>query len=126
MPSPTSRRCPAGGDVHWRQTYTYTPVKTKLTLRLNEDVIERAKAYAAARGTSLSVLAENYFRLVAPDDPTSGGNGRTTEANSDWRSALPPAARELVGSARGPKTEALRADGAAEEAYRRHLEAKHR
>jgi len=116
----------AGGDVHWRRTYTYTPVKTKLTLRLDEDVIERAKAYAAARGTSLSVLAENYFRLVAPDDQASGGDGATAEARADWRSALPPHARDLVGSARGPETESLRADDAAEEAYRRHLETKHR
>ncbi len=101
-------------------------MKTKLTLRLDEEVIERAKAYAAARGTSLSVLAENYFRLVAADDPASGGDGATATAGSDWRSALPPHVRDLVGSALGAETDDLRADGSAEEAYRRHLEAKHR
>ena len=55
-------------------------MKTKLTLRLDDAVIARAKAYAAARGTSVSGLVEDYFRLVA--EP--GGDGGPT-ADDDWR-----------------------------------------
>ena len=86
-------------------------MKTKLTLRLDDGVIDRAKAYAAARGTSVSGLVEDYFRLVAADGgPPSG-------AAPDWREGLPPVVRALLGSAVGPGTEGLREDGAAEAAY---------
>lgn len=37
---------------------------TKLTLRLNKDIIEKAKVYARKRGQSLSGLVENYFRFI--------------------------------------------------------------
>ena len=36
-------------------------MKKKLTLRMEQDVIERAKEYAAERGASVSKLVENYF-----------------------------------------------------------------
>jgi hypothetical protein len=34
---------------------------TKLTLKLDEGVIEKAKAYAESRGVSLSRMVESYF-----------------------------------------------------------------
>jgi Family of unknown function (DUF6364) len=37
---------------------------TKLTLKLDKEVIERAKAYAAHQGVSLSGLVENYLALL--------------------------------------------------------------
>lgn len=40
-------------------------MNTKLTLKLDKDVIELAKAYAQKRQTSLSVLVENYFRNLS-------------------------------------------------------------
>ncbi|MES2680020.1 MAG: DUF6364 family protein [Bacteroidota bacterium] len=40
---------------------------TKLTLKLNEDVIEKAKAYAKAKKTSLSGLIENYLEKLTSD-----------------------------------------------------------
>lgn len=40
---------------------------TKLTLKLNKDVIERAKDYAAKQNISLSKLIEFYLRAVAVD-----------------------------------------------------------
>jgi len=43
---------------------------TKLTLKLNEAVIERAKRYAAAKKLSLSRLIENYLDSLTTD--TSG------------------------------------------------------
>jgi hypothetical protein len=39
----------------------------KLTLSLNEEVIEKAKIYAEYTGSSLSGLAEDYFeKLISP------------------------------------------------------------
>jgi hypothetical protein len=90
-------------------------MKTKLTLRLDEDVIDRAKAYAAARGTSVSGLVEDYFRLVAVE--VGGDGGPPSGAAPDWREGLPPVVRALLGSAVGPGTDGLREDGAAEAAY---------
>ena len=40
---------------------------TKLTIKLNEQVIEKAKTYAKQRGTSLSKLVENYFNTISND-----------------------------------------------------------
>ena len=36
-------------------------MNTKLTLKLDREVIERTKAYAKEHGVSLSVLVERYF-----------------------------------------------------------------
>jgi hypothetical protein len=36
-------------------------MNAKLTLKLDEEVIEKAKAYAERRGTSLSRIVEGYF-----------------------------------------------------------------
>jgi len=40
-------------------------MSTKLTLNINENVLEEAKLYAEIKNTSLSELVENYFRLLA-------------------------------------------------------------
>ena len=40
---------------------------TKLTLKLNEDIIEKAKEYAKAKKTSLSDLVENYLQKLTND-----------------------------------------------------------
>jgi len=42
---------------------------TKLTLSLNNTVIEKAKSYAKMNHTSLSVLVENYFRFLTEQKP---------------------------------------------------------
>ena len=92
-------------------------MKTKLTLRLDDAVVARAKAYAAARGTSVSGLVEDYFRLVAAEPGGDGGHGPASDA-ADWRASLPPITRSLVGIAEGVDV--------TEEDYKRHLEEKHR
>ena len=99
-------------------------MKTKLTLRLDDAVIARAKAYAAARGTSVSGLVEDYFRLVATDARGDGGH-QPAEPAEDWRASLPPLVRELLGSAVGTGTGGLREDGAAEAAYGAYLTEKY-
>ena len=40
-------------------------MNTKLTLNVNKNVINRAKAYAAARRVSLSKLVENYLKSIS-------------------------------------------------------------
>lgn len=78
---------------------------TKLTLRLDRDLIERAKRYARSRDKSVSRLVADYFALL-------GERGeKVTEAD------LPPVTRELLGSLSGSDVD--------EEDYRRHLEDKH-
>lgn len=41
---------------------------TKLTLTIEEEVIEKTKKYAASTGNSLSKLVENYFRSLINDE----------------------------------------------------------
>lgn len=40
---------------------------TKLTLKLDEEVIEKAKDYARSKGTSLSGLIENYLQKITTE-----------------------------------------------------------
>ena len=40
---------------------------TKLTIKLDEQIIEKAKLYAKQRGTSLSKLVEHYFDAIATE-----------------------------------------------------------
>ena len=40
-------------------------MNTKLTLRLDKEVIERAKDYANSKNLSLSAMVENYFRFLS-------------------------------------------------------------
>ena len=62
-------------------------MQTKLTLRLDEDLIREAKALARQRGTSLSRLVADYFRALSRSCPE-----RPDEE------ALPPLTRSLVGA----------------------------
>lgn len=78
---------------------------TKLTLRLDEDLVGQAKAEARRRGTSLSKMVADYFRAI------SARSGKTD-------SPLPPATSALLGSLRGKKV--------GRDEYRKHLEEKYR
>jgi hypothetical protein len=84
-------------------------MNTKLTLRLDEDLIQRAKRYSDASGKSLSKLVADYFALIeTPRDEDLG--------------ALPPKVRALLGAlVPAPGTSAVD-----KQDYRRHLEEKHR
>ncbi len=87
-------------------------MQVKLTLRLERDLIERAKRYAKQRGTSVSQMVANYFQALTAEEAASVG----TDAN--WKQNLPPITRSLVGSLAGSTLD--------EEDYYRHLEEKHR
>ncbi len=42
-------------------------MSTKLTLTIEESVIDNAKQYARQKGTSLSSMVENYLKIVATE-----------------------------------------------------------
>lgn len=76
---------------------------SKLTLSVDDDVIRRAKSWAAREGTSVSQLVESFLReaSTAPETPGHGA---------------PPVLQRLRGCLKGLDVEA----------HRRHLEAKYR
>jgi hypothetical protein len=94
-------------DVYF-SSYLYVKncrMNTKLTLRLDERLIRRAKRYSERTGKSVSQIVAEYFSLIDGDEPFPG-----TE--------LTPRVRSMVGSLKGAAT--------TEKDYRRHLEEKYR
>jgi hypothetical protein len=84
-------------------------MNTKLTLRLDEDLIRRAKRFSGASGKSLSKLVADYFALIVTTRDAEDGT-------------LPPKVRSLLGAlAPSPGASAVN-----ERDYRRHQEEKHR
>ena len=81
-------------------------MQTKLTLRLNSRLINRAKEYASHHGTSVSKLVEKFFAALDQ-------NLEATDEND-----LPPVSRSLYGLLQG-----ITAD---ESDYFEYLEEKHR
>ncbi len=75
----------------------------KLTLRLDENVIERAKAYAAERDTSVSRLVEEYFAAV------------TENEGEQPQTSISETTRQFIGLL----------EGADEADYKQYLEEKH-
>lgn len=81
-------------------------MKTKLTLRLDDDLIELAKEEAETRGVSISQMVANFFRgLRSAKKPTSSQE-------------VGPITGELLGMLKGAKL--------SEDDRKRHLEKKHR
>ena len=78
-------------------------MKTKLTLRLEEPLIRRAKEYASRSGTSVSRIVADHFALLGQETPE-----RQTDS---------PKVAQLRGALRDAKLS--RAD------YLRYLERKH-
>ncbi|MBL7075197.1 antitoxin [candidate division KSB1 bacterium] len=79
-------------------------MKRKLTLRLEESLIQRATSYSEKNGKSVSQIIANYFALIGEE---------TSEAVSE----LTPVVRSLKGALRGGQVD--------EDEYRRHLEEKY-
>ena len=76
-------------------------MQTKLTLRMDDELIMKAKKYAAKRGRSISGIVADYFATIDGEDDTD----------------ITPRVRSLIGAIPG---DALESD------YRRHLEGKHK
>jgi hypothetical protein len=80
-------------------------MQTKLTLRLEEQLIDQAKRYAADVGKSLSQVVADYFKFIATD-----------------KVEHPPASAPITQSLRG----LLRNSTLDENDYKKYLEEKHR
>ena len=80
-------------------------MNTKLTLRLDDELIREAKEYSQETGKSVSRLVEDYFALIA---------ARRTRREPK----LSPRVCALAGARKGAK--------ATEDDYRRYLEQKYR
>lgn len=78
-------------------------MQTKLTLRLEQQLIEQAKIHAKARGTSVSKMVADFFLSL--------------EESGRGRESLPPLVASLYGVLE--KTEATESE------YHRHLEKKY-
>lgn len=86
-------------------------MQTKLTLRLDEELVRRAKAYAKREGKSLSQMVSDYFSLLKQPSGERPPGGK--------REAGPaaPLTQSLRGILRGAKV--------GEEDYRRYLDEKY-
>lgn len=62
---------------------------TKLTLTIEQAVIEKAKIYAKAKGDSLSGIIENYLKVISKEAPVSEVN-------------ITPLVKSLKGSFKAP------------------------
>jgi hypothetical protein len=97
---------------------------TKLTLRLDEGLIHRAKRYASEQDRSLSQLVADYFsRLAAEPRPsTQAGVASAVHraATGPITSQLRGALRQGVGTSARARAPLSRAD------HRAHLEDKYR
>jgi hypothetical protein len=80
-------------------------MNTKLTLRLDDQLILKAKRYSDRSGKSVSRIVADYFSLIDSDEDIPG-----TE--------ISPRVRSLIGGFRGATT--------TEDDYHRHLEEKYR
>ena len=78
-------------------------MNTKLTLRMDETVIRKAKGEARRRGKSVSQMVSEFFELLSPRDHTLP--------------ILPPLTKSLVGVLKGSKV--------SEKDYIAHLRKKH-
>jgi hypothetical protein len=79
-------------------------MQTKLTLRLDDQIIKLAKSFARKKGKSVSQLVADYFKFF-----------KTPRSEEDYEIA--PIVRSLKGILRGSKVDV--------EDYKRHLEEKY-
>ena len=89
-------------------------MKTKLTLRLEKDLIQQAKRQAKRRGTSVSQMVADYFALL-------NSERHVQETGEEEHSAF---TQSLMGVAAG--ADVGTGPNAHRAAYYRHLEEKHR
>lgn len=79
-------------------------MQTKLTLRLDEALVRRAKRYSSRSGRSISRLVSDYFALIDSEPGAAADE-------------LTPRVQSLLG--------ALGGRDVSEEDHKRHLERKH-
>jgi hypothetical protein len=65
-------------------------MNTKLTLTIEQSIIEKAKKYAVEKGRSLSDIIENYLKVITKEEDTC-------------KIDLTPIVKSLKGSFNAPK-----------------------
>ena len=70
-------------------------MQTKLTLRMDKSLIERAKKFAHEHDTSLSRIVSNHFSQIIEQEDQSSTD------DEEWKKSLPPITRSLLGIAAG-------------------------
>lgn len=80
-------------------------MNTKLTLRLDDELIERAKRFSGQSGKSVSQMVADYFALIGSD-----------AISNDIEPT--PRVKALLGALAGASV--------SEQTWRQHVEAKHR
>lgn len=65
-------------------------MNTKLTLTIEQNVVDKAKKYAKKKGHSLSELIENYLKII-------------TKNESDLEIEYTPLVKSLLGTFKEPK-----------------------
>jgi hypothetical protein len=96
-------------------------VPTKLTLRLDARLIERAKAYASGQDRSLSQLVADYFSHLAP--AAAAGAARKPATGRKPSGPITAGLRGALRSAGGGK--GAKASSTGRDDYRAHLEQKY-
>ncbi|HYX09678.1 MAG TPA: DUF6364 family protein [Bacteroidales bacterium] len=79
-------------------------MKNKLTLRLDDSLIRRAKKHAKQQGTSVSQMVADYFALIETEQPSTDHG-------------LPPITASLAGILKNQEVQ--------EKDYKKHLEEKY-
>ena len=72
--------------LHRRIRIPVTPMKQKLTITVDGELVPIAKRYARSRGVSLSSLIETELRSLV--------SGEAASFSSRWRGEFEPAERE--------------------------------
>lgn len=92
-------------------------MKSELTIRLDEDLKERAERLAEQRGTTVSTIVEEHFRAWLRDEDATPEETEAASADAEAQtdslntvpSDLPPRTRRML-DAIGPATESLDLD----------------
>jgi replicative DNA helicase len=66
-------------------------MNTKLTLTIEQSIIEKAKKYASERGRSLSDIVENYLKAITKEEDKKGED------------ELTPIVKSLKGTFKAPE-----------------------
>ena len=72
-------------------------MKKKLTLTLEENVIEKAKTYAKEEGTSVSSLVENYLKVITSAKRNEGEQLKIKEESVNYKSENTPLVKKMRG-----------------------------
>jgi len=99
-------------------------MQKKLTLRLDETLIQRAKFYSKRTGKSVSQIVADYFALI--DEWAGKEPGEESESVAGNPLVQVPELAPIVRSLKGSLKSSLKGTQIDESDYRRHIEDKYR